>query len=402
MTQPAVPLLDLQAQFAEVADDVRRAVDEVFAGQHFVLGPPVRVLEEALARLCAVPCAVGVGSGTDALLLALRAAGVERGDDVITVPFTFFATAGAIWNLGARPVFVDVRLDDFNLDPDRLTERIEADYARTADGTLRHKATGNRLSAILPVHLFGQCARMEPIGDIAREAQVPVIEDAAQSIDAHCPDREGALHPAGSLGDAGCISFYPTKNLSGAGEGGMVVTRSADLAQKVRMLRNHGMEPRYVHTMVGTNSRLDSLQAAVLLAKLPHLRRWSAARHANAMAYHERLARSAACERGRLVLPVPRDPRPETHVFNQFTLRVTGGRRDAFRAHLADRGIGSDIYYPIPLHLQQCFASLGHRPNDFPVAEQLAGEVVSIPIYPQMTADQRERVIEALEEFAWS
>jgi dTDP-4-amino-4,6-dideoxygalactose transaminase len=370
VAETRVPLLDVKALYATIREPVLKAVEAVLAGGQWILGPAVRDLEERLARYLEVPHAVGVASGTDALLLALRALDCGPGAEVICPTYSFFATAGAIVNNGARPVFVDIEEKTFNLDPRAVA-----------------RALTPRTRAVMPVHLFGQSAHMGAILDLCRPRDIPVIEDAAQAIGATWRDT-----PVGGVGDLGCFSFYPSKNLGGVGDGGLVTARRDDLAARVKMLRVHGAREKYKHEVVGFNSRLDSLQAAVLGVKLDHLDAWSAARAAHARAYNEAFA-------GLDGLATPIDAGHGKHVWNQYTLRIRRGSRDGLRSRLAEQGIGSDIYYPIPLHLQECFADLGYREGSLPVAEAVAREAVSIPVYPEMTSDQQGYVIETIR--AW-
>ena len=365
-----VPLLDLKAQYESLREELDRAVFEVIASQSFILGPRVEQFERDLAAYCGCRYALGVSSGTDALVLALMALDVGPGDEVITTPFTFFATAGSVARLGARPVFVDIRPDTFNIDPERIEE-----------------AVTSRTRAILPVHLYGQCAEMGPILEIARRRGLRVIEDAAQAIGA-----EDAAGRACALGDVGCLSFYPTKNLGAFGQGGAVTTNDEALYRRMRSLREHGSTQQYVHEEVGGNFRLDAIQGAVLGVKLKYLDGWTAARQRHAAAYTEGFQRAGLCDR--VVPPGVVQPR---HVFNQYTVRVE--QRDALRAHLAARGIGSGVYYPTPLHLQKCFAGLGYRPGDFPEAERACAEVLSLPVYPELAQEQIESVLAAVSEF---
>lgn len=368
-----VPLLDLKAQYATVADEVDAAVREVVASQQFVLGPAVERLEAQIAERVGVRHAIGCASGTDALLLPLRALGLDRDAEVIVPAFTFFATAGAVWNAGLRPVFADIDPETFNV----TAETVEA-------------ALTPRSAAIVVVHLFGQMAAMPPILELARARGLAVIEDAAQSIDAR-QGIDGEWKAAGSLGTAGAFSFFPTKNLGAFGDGGMITTDDEGLADRLRKLRVHGGRQMYHHEMVGTNSRLDALQAAVLSAKLPHLEAWTEARRAHAAAYDEALADVPGVH-----APVRRPN--NAHVYNQYTVRAE--RRDAMRRELDARGIGTGVYYPLPLHLQACFAELGCREGDLPHSERAAREVLSLPVYPELTVEQRDRVISAVRESA--
>lgn len=366
-----VPLLDLKAQFHSIKAEVMAVVEQVCEEQGFVLGPRVAELEQALARYTGAAHAVGVASGSDALLLSLMAAGVGRGDEVVTVPFTFFATAGAVSRLGAKPVFVDIQPDTFNLDPAQL-----------------ERAITPRTKAIIPVHLFGQCAEMETINTLARRKRVMVIEDACQTIGAA---RHGVK--AGVLGDTACFSFFPSKNLGAFGDGGLITTNDAKLHDALAMLRVHGSRTRYVHEAVGINSRLDALQAAVLKVKLGHLDRWAEGRRRNAARYDDLLGQAGLQEQ--VTLPVTQSG--NHHVFNQYTIRAR--RRDDLRNFLKDRQIGTEIYYPIPMHLQECYRDLGHRKGDFPVSERAAEEVLSLPIFPELTGEQLAYVVEQIRAF---
>lgn len=371
----AVPLIDLEAQYASIRDEIDAAIAEVVRSQRFVLGPVVERFEAEIAALLGVRHAIGCASGTDALLLALRALDLEPGDEVIVPAFTFFATAGAVWNAGLRPVFADIDPETFNL------------TASTASAVLTP-----RTRAVIAVHLFGQMADMTSLREFAGRHGLALIEDAAQAIGAR-QRIGGQWRHAGTVGTAGCFSFFPTKNLGAFGDAGMVTTDDDVLAERIRKLRVHGGRQMYHHELVGTNSRLDALQAAVLSAKLPHLARWTERRRANAAAYAERLAGVPGIR-----VPVVR-PGNE-HVFNQYTLRVD--RRDELKAHLDRQGIGNAIYYPVPLHLQPCFAPLGYGPGDFPVSERAAREVLSIPVYPELTAAQLDEVAGRIAEFGRS
>ena len=382
-----VPLLDLQAQYETIRDEVRRAVDRVFDSQQFVLGAEVQALEEEIARYSQTKFAIGCASGSDALLLALMSCGVGAGDEVITTPFSFFATAGAIARLGARPVFVDIDERTFNIDPSLVSAAIT-----------------ERTKAIMPVHLYGQCAEMDPLIEIGRSADIPVggspaslpvshshdipiIEDAAQAIGAEDRSRR-----AGSMGTIGCFSFYPSKNLGGAGDGGMLVTNDLDHARRLHMLRVHGEETKYHHKVVGINSRLDALQAAVLRAKLPHLEEWTTGRQRKAQQYELMFGDAGLAEQ----IEVPFVRSNARHIFHQFVIRVRDGRRDALREHLRERGVGTDVYYPVPLHLQECFAYLGYKEGDFPIAELAAKETLALPVYPELTDEQQDYVVNAI------
>jgi dTDP-4-amino-4,6-dideoxygalactose transaminase len=365
-----VPLLDLRAQFQTIRGEVMAAVERVLESQHFILGPEVESFEKDAAEYCRVKHAIGCGSGSDALLLALTALGVGPGDEVVTASFSFFATAGSIARLGARPVFVDISPDDFNIDPD-LIER----------------AITPRAKAILPVHLFGQCAEMDAIREVAERHNLPVVEDAAQAIGAGYHKQR-----AGAMSDVGCFSFFPSKNLGGVGEGGLMTTDDDILADKLRLLRVHGMRPKYYHQVVGVNSRLDALQAAVLGVKLKYLDQWSDARRRNAENYDKLFAEAGVEE---VTTPAVRPNR--RHIFNQYTIRCS--RRDELMDFLKRRGVGTEIYYPAPLHLQECFSYLGYKPGDLPVTERTSRECLSLPIYSELTEEMRQYVVENIAGF---
>jgi dTDP-4-amino-4,6-dideoxygalactose transaminase len=369
----AVPGLDLKAQYRTIRDEIDEAIGAVLDSQHFILGPEVAQLEAEVAHYCGAAHAVGCASGSDALLLPLVAWGIGPGDEVITTPYTFFATASAIWRTGARPVFVDIEPDTYNIDP----HQIEA-------------AITPRTKAILPVHLYGQTADMDPICDLARGRGVIVFEDAAQAIGAVYNGRM-----AGTFGGAAAFSFYPSKNLGAYGDAGMVTTADPELARQLVRLRLHGMEPKYVHHEVGFNSRLDALQAAVLRVKLRHLPEWTEARRAVAGAYRELFAAAGLDD----VIVAPSERASCVHVYHQFVIRAPAAARDALRAHLTDRRIGTDVYYPIPLHLQTCFTALGHRTGDFPQAEAAAQETLALPIYPELEREAQEYVVACIREF---
>lgn len=363
-----VPFLDLRAQFATIRTELMQAIEAVMESQRFIGGPQVRELEERIAAYCGCEVAVGVSSGTDALLASLMSLGIGPGDEVVTTPYTFFATAGSIWRVGAKPVFVDIEPDTFNIDA-RLIEA----------------AITERTRAIVPVHLFGQMADMDAILELARRHDLAVIEDAAQALGASFQGRR-----AGSLGTIGCFSFYPSKNLGGLGDGGMVVTQDAELGETLRECGNHGSRVKYHHPWVGGNFHLDALQAAALLVKLAHLEAWSAARRANAARYDELLAGT-----GEIVTPTVRKGRES--IVNQYVIRVPAAA--ACREFLANNGIGCEVYYPLSLHQQECFASLGYRTGDFPESERAAQETLALPIYPELTEQQIEYVTAKLKEF---
>lgn len=367
-----IPLLDLRAQHETIRAEILNALTRLVDSQQFILGPDVAELERRLAAYCSVPHAIGCASGTDALVLALMALEIGPGDEVLTVPYTFFATAGAIARVGARPVFVDVDEDTCQMD------------VRQVEGVLdRHP----RVKAIIPVHLYGGCVDMDPLLELARARGLAVVEDAAQSIGAEYRGRR-----AGSLGDFGCFSFFPSKNLGGYGDAGMITTSSAVLEERLKALRVHGSRTKYYHDWVGINSRLDTLQAAVLLVKLDHLDSWTEARQRNAARYRELLRGDT--------LPVRFQAVPEfvtRHVANQFIIRVP--RRDELRTALAAAGIGTEIYYPLPLHLQKCFAELGYRAGDFPASENLARESLALPVYAELADEDVEAVCHVIARF---
>ena len=369
-----VPMLDVNRQNDPLRGEIDAAIAEVTRSGAFVHGPACREFEAAIADYCGTRHAIGCASGSDALLLALMALGIGPGDEVVLPSFTFFATAGSLWRLGAKPVFADVLPDTFNLDPADVANKITS-----------------QTKAILPVHLFGQCVEMDALQETADQAGgVPIVEDAAQAIGAEYRGRR-----AGALGTVGCFSFYPTKNLGGFGDGGILTTDDDELAARLRPLRDHGQQPRYHHSVVGLNSRLDTLQAAVLGVKLPRLDQWAARRERNAQHYIEEFDRLGMTNR----FGVPGVAQECRSVWNQFTIRVRDDRRDALQQHLAAQQIGSAIYYPIPLHLQACFADLGYRLGSLPVTEQAAFEVLSLPIFAELAAAEQDRVVQALAEF---
>ena len=373
----SIPFLDLRAQHAEIRTEIEAAVSAVFEEQRFIGGPEVEACEREIAAHVGVDHGVGVSSGTDALIVALRALGVEPGDEIVTTPYTFFATGGSIHRVGARPVFVDIDPGSYNLDVAQLPD-----------------AVGDRTRGIVPVHLFGRLAEMGPVLELARARGLFVLEDACQAIGA----RAGGF-VAGAAGAAGCFSFFPSKNLGGAGDGGMATTADGALADRMRRIRNHGSEGGYRHQEVGGNFRLDALQAAVVRVKLRHLDRWTDGRRANAGRY-DRLFREAGLAPEPVVLPT-RGPDgaegEDRHVFNQYVIRVP--RRDELRAHLDAEGIPSQVYYPLPLHLQPCFADLGYREGQLPESERASRETVALPVYPQLSDEQAERIVDAIRRF---
>lgn len=367
-TRTPVPLLDLEAQYRPIREEILAAIARVCDSQRFIMGPEVDALEREMARHLDAGEAIAVSSGTDAILAVLMALGIGAGDEVITSTFSFFATAGCIVRVGATPVLVDIDPVTYNLDPEAV-----------------RAALTPRTRAIIPVHLYGLCADMDPLLDVASPSGVAVIEDACQAIGASYRGRQ-----AGSMGVAGCFSFFPSKNLGAFGDGGLVTTDDRSLAHELRLLRNHGAEPKYFHKRIGGNFRLDALQAAVLRVKLPHLPEWTGMRRRNAARYDELFTRAGLA--GRVTLPAR--PPDSFHIFNQYVVRVPD--RDRVRAALAERGIATEIYYPVPFHLQECFASLGHSRGDFPRAEQAADSVLALPIYGELTADQQSAVVAAI------
>jgi len=388
-----VPLLDLKEQYGKIKDEISLAIEEVVNSQCFILGPKVEELEREIAKYCGVRFAVGVASGSDALIISLRAIGVGYGDMVITSPFTFFATAGAIYNVGARPVFVDINPDTFNLDPGKISQFLRS---------LKREDL-RKVKAIIPVHLFGQIAEMDDILRIAQEFGLKVIEDAAQAIGAEYNSQR-----AGSIGDLGCFSFFPSKNLGGYGDGGMIVTDDEKLAEKVKMLHLHGVnKSKYEHLIVGYNSRLDALQASILKVKLKYLDEWSEKRQRNAAYYNELFKETSlssnseyeALNSSKYPVILPRVSKGRRHIFNQYTIRIRRNKRDELKKFLEKKGVGTAIYYPLPLHLQKCFCSLGHKEGDFPVAEKASKEVLSLPIYPELTNEMQEYVVQRIREY---
>ena len=393
-----VPLLDLKAQYQAIKTDVDAAVAEVMESQHFILGPKVGQCEKAIARYCECAHAVGVSSGTDALLACLMAEDIGPGDEVITTPYTFFATAGTIARLGATPVFIDIDPITYNLDPSQLESKVT-----------------KRTRAIMPVHLYGQMADMDPVMWVADKYGLVVIEDAAQAIGAEHKGRR-----AGSVGHYGCLSFFPSKNLGAAGDGGMIVTNDARRAEKLMCLRAHGSKPKYHHKIIGGNFRLDAIQAAVVIAKLPYLDHWTTARQRNAERYDQLFAASglniadtaapdagsrsstrgvASSRRSASSAPSVLLPRVATdrHIFNQYVIRVP--RRDQLKDALQRRGVGTEVYYPVPMHLQECFADLDYKAGAFPESESAANETLALPVYPELTDRQAGYVVESISEF---
>ena len=383
-----VPLLDLKAQYAQIRAEVLPVIESVCASQHFILGEHVRAFEAEVAQYCGSSAGIGVSSGTDALLLALMAFGIGAGDEVITSPFTFFATAGTIARTGARPVFCDIDPETFNISAAAVESFIER-QCRVDQGVLVNRWSGGRIRALMPVHLYGQSADMDALVRIARAYGLRIIEDAAQAIGTEYSDGTRV----GSIGDIGCFSFFPSKNLGAFGDAGLCTTNDPDLAEHMRVLRVHGGKPKYFHAFIGGNFRIDELQAAILRVKLKHLDAWTEARQRNAAYY------SAAFERAGLAphIVTPRAPATGRHIFNQYAIRAE--RRDELRAALTERGIGTEIYYPVPLHLQQCFAHLGHQQGDFPESERAAAETLALPVYPELSEAQLAHVVAAVAQF---
>jgi dTDP-4-amino-4,6-dideoxygalactose transaminase len=383
-----VPLLDLKAQFAQIRAEVMPLIEAVCASQMFILGEHVRTFEAQLAAYCRTQHGVGVSSGTDALLLALMALDIGAGDEVLTSPFTFFATAGAIARTGAQPAFCDIDPLTFNMSASALQAFIDRE-CELRDGLLINRGTGGWIKAVMPVHLYGQSADMDPLMALAKRYRLRVIEDAAQAIGTEYLN--GAR--VGSIGDIGCFSFFPSKNLGAFGDAGFCTTQDAELAEKLRVLRVHGGKPKYFHALIGGNFRIDELQAAVLEVKLKYLDGWTEARQRNAAFYSAAFAAAGLGER--LVTPIAMPG--QRHIFNQYIVRAE--RRDALKAFLTQCNIGTEIYYPVPLHLQQCFAYLGHKSGDFPESERAAAETLALPVYPELCEQQLEYVVSSVTRF---
>ena len=371
-----VPLLDLKAQYSLIKTDVESAIAEVLQSQRFILGPKVEECEAAIARYCGCSHAIGMSSGSDALLACLMAENIGPGDEVITTPYTFFATVGAIARVGATPVFIDIDPQTYNLDADKIESKIT-----------------EQTRAIIPVHLYGQMADMDVVMSVARKYGLIVIEDAAQAIGAQYKRRS-----AGSIGHYGCFSFFPSKNLGAAGDGGMVVTQDSDRADKLKCLRSHGSKPKYHHKIIGGNFRLDALQAAIVTVKLKYLDQWTAARQRNAQNYSEMLSEALAPLSDQNFAPVtiPR-VKADRHIFNQYVIRTS--RRDQLQDWLKQKKIETEIYYPVPMHLQECFSYLGHKVGAFPESERAANETLALPIYPELSADQINYVVDSIRDF---
>jgi dTDP-4-amino-4,6-dideoxygalactose transaminase len=392
-----VPLLDLSEQYRTLAEPIRQRIDKVLSSQRFILGPEVEAFEQAICRFTGAPYAIGVSSGTDALLVILMAMGIGPGDAVITTAYSFFATAGCVARVGATPLFVDIDPTTCNFSPAALEQYIEKYCQTDAEGTLID-STGRKIRAIIPVHLFGLCCEMDPIHVISERHGLEVIEDAAQAIGAEYHTTHMGIRTAGTMGEAGCFSFYPSKNLGAAGDAGMIVCRDEEFAKRLRIFRQHGMEPRYHHYFIGGNFRLDEIQAAILDVKLPYLASWSAARRAAADFYREEFTRTGLANR----IALPAEPYRDRgltnhHIYHQYVIRTP--QRDALRAHLTKREIGTEIYYPIGLHLQKCFAHLGYKEGDLPETERATRESLALPIYPEISREAQRYVVDAIAEF---
>jgi dTDP-4-amino-4,6-dideoxygalactose transaminase len=373
-----VPFFDLAVQFKSIEDEIKSAMDEVFQTQQFILGPEVQALEETIAHYCRTRYAIGVASGSDALLLSLMALGIGTGDEILLPSFTFFATAGSVSRLGATPVFVDIDRETYNIDPSKIEEKITS-----------------RTKAIVPVHLFGQCADMDPLLRIAKEKKLFLIEDAAQALGSeYKPKPESEGRRAGQMADLGCFSFYPTKNLGAFGDAGMVVADDPGLAERVRLLRAHGGQPKYFHKWIGINSRLDTLQAAILLVKFKHLEKWTAERQKKAKRYQLLFQDLLPSVKG---IKLPTIQYQNRHIFHQYVIRVP--KRDQLKQFLTEEGIATDIYYPIPLHLQECYSFLKYRRGDLPNSEKASEEVLALPIYPELSEEQQTLVVERIGAF---
>ena len=377
-----IPLLDLKAQYESIKEEIMAATMEVYQSQRFILGPKVEALEKEIAAYTQAKYAVGVSSGTDALLMSLMGAHIGPGDLVLTSPYTFFSTAGSIVRLGAIPVFVDIDRQTYNIDPEKLEKKIS---------TLNTSEKA-RLKAIVPVHIFGQCADMEDIIAIAKSFNLTIIEDAAQSIGAEYGFSDGSFKRAGSMGSYGCFSFFPSKNLGCFGDGGMVITNDEKIYQELMILRVHGSQPKYYHRTIGGNFRLDALQAAILLVKFRHLDQWTEKRRENARIYRELFAHKGLEEVG---FPFKKDGR---HIYHQFVIRVDK-ERDTLKQYLTNQGIGCEIYYPVPLHVQECFRYLGYHPKDCPVSVEAAAQTIALPIYSELTYEQIEYIVDKISSF---
>jgi len=391
----SVPLLDLKAQYKTIRKEIRQAVDDVLESQRFILGPRVADFEKCVASYLDCKAAVGVASGSDALLLALMALDIGQGDGVLVPTFTFFATASCIARLGATPVFVDSDPTTYLLSQETVGAALEGAELDPKQGARRHHRSGSPIKALIPVHLFGQACSMEPLTALGTKHRLSIIEDAAQAMGARSLCAGDASKYAGTIGDLGCFSFFPTKTLGGIGDGGLVATNDQDLAEKIRRLRMHGEGSRYYHELIGINSRLDALQARVLEIKLRYLEGWCAERVKCAESYHDLFTAAKLLNDG--VIHLPATGAGRAHVFNYYVIRVE--RRDRLKQYLTDHGIQSEVYYPVPLHLQPCFSYLGYRRGDFPGAESIAAEVLALPMYPELTLQQQELVVRTIRDF---
>lgn len=384
----AVPLLDLKPQYQAIKADIDAAIARVCASQMFILGPEVEALEKAVAQYSAAKFGIGMSSGTDALLIALMAYNIGPGDEVITASYTFFATGGTVARTGATPVYLEIDPKTYNLSP-AAVERFINEQCDMSGGLLVNRKTGGKIRALLPVHLYGQMADMDPLMQIARKYGLKMIEDAAQAIGSEYPRNQRA----GSFGEIGCFSFFPTKNLGGFGDGGLCTANDPEVAEKLKVLRVHGGKPKYFHSIIGGNFRLDEIQAAVLNVKLKHLDAWTAGRQRNAMFYDRAFAAAKLGDRVSTPVALP----GYRHIYNQYCVRVP--ERDKLRTYLAECGIGTEIYYPVPLHLQKCFEYLGYREGDLPESERAAKETLALPIYPELTSEQLQHVVDSIARF---
>jgi dTDP-4-amino-4,6-dideoxygalactose transaminase len=390
-----VPLLDLSPQYRALAEPIRAEIDEVLSTQRFILGPKVKEFEQAMVRFSGSPHAIGMSSGTDALLAILMTLGIGPGDAVIAPAYTFFATAGCVVRLGGRPVFMDIDPDTYNISTSALEQFLHR-HCEPTGGLPVLRESGEKVRAIIPVHLFGLCCQMNDLHKISEQFAIPLIEDAAQAIGAEYPFVSGT-RKAGTMSTAGCFSFYPTKNLGAAGDAGLIVCGEKDLAERIATVREHGMQPRYHHRMVGANFRLDEIQAAILKVKLPHLAEWASARRAAADFYREQFFAAGLTRAIKLPIEPYREQVQEHHVYHQDIIRTP--ERDALRRHLTDCEIGTEIYYPVGLHLQPCFRNLGYQEGDLPETERAAKETLAIPMYPEISQDAQRYVVDAIAQF---
>jgi len=384
-----IPMLDLKAQYESIKDEVNQKVLDTLSSQRFILGPEVEALEQELAEYSGTEFACGVSSGSDALIIALMTLGIGQGDSVVTTPFTFFATAGAIVRVGATPVFCDIQEETFNIDPDSLREVL---HSRFRDGD-------QNLKAVIPIHLYGQCVDMTGILELAEKYNLYVVEDAAQAVGAEYPAKEGVKR-ACAMGHLGILSFFPSKNLGGFGDGGMVLTSDEELGRRLKLLRTHGSKNKYFYDTIGGNFRLDALQAAILRVKLKHLNGWHEARMQNALYYDQKFIESGLVENGSVKIPatVYTDSNVRNyHIYNQYVIRAN--KRNELQEFLKSKGVPTAIYYPLPLHLQECFSNLGYKKGDFPVSEKAADEVLALPIYPELSRDQQDYIVSTVQEF---